>query len=204
MTREPSKPGFRAVVCRELYRMTTRRLYFGVTVVLPLFTIFFMATVFNKGVMEEIPVAVIDHDNTSTSRTIVRNMRSVPTFRVTGGYTNEAEARKALQARKIYGYLVIPYHFEEDATSGRNATLSYYYHYALLSVGGELLAAFETSLAPVQLAPVATRTVALGVSEEQAETFLLPVQADSRPVYSPGLDYTIYLTHPFFTSFSRY
>ncbi len=33
----------------------------------------------------------------------------------------------------------------------KNATLSYYYHYALMSVGGELMAAFETSLAPVAL-----------------------------------------------------
>lgn len=31
--------------------------------------------------------------------------------------------------------------------SGQDATLNYYYHYALLSVGGELMAAFS-SLAP--------------------------------------------------------
>ena len=53
-------------------------------------------------------------------------------------------ARKAVQKKEIYGYLSIPPKFGQDAISGKNATLSsYYYHYALLSVGGELMAAFE-------------------------------------------------------------
>ena len=62
--------------------------------------------------------------------------------------------------------------------SGQDATLNYYYHYALLSVGGELMAAFESSLAPVALSPIVMKAVALGVNEQQIETFLLPVQAN--------------------------
>ena len=79
-----------------------------------------------------------------------------------------------------------------------NATLSYYYHYALLSVGSELMAAFETALAPVALSPIAMEAVSLGVSQEQITTFLLPVQSSMHPLYNPDLDYSIYLSQPFF------
>lgn len=189
---------FRSVLLREWQRMTSRRLYFGVCIVLPLFALFFMATIFGNGQMENIPIGIIDQDNTATSRAITRNISAVPTFKVTKHYVNEAAARKAVQKKEIYGYLSIPPKFEQDAIAGKNATLCYYYHYALLSVGGELMAAFETSLAPVSLSPIVMEAVALGVEQDQITTFLLPVQANNHPIYNPSLDYSIYLSQPFF------
>lgn len=188
----------KSVVLREWHRMTSRRLYFGVCLVLPLFTLFFMATIFGNGQMENIPVGIVDQDNTATSREIVRRISAVPTFKVTHHFANEADARRAVQQKEIYGYLSIPPLFEQDALTGKDATLCYYYHYALLSVGGELMAAFESSLAPVALSPIAMQAVALGTSEQKIETFLLPVQGNNHPIYNPSLDYSVYLSQPFF------
>ena len=119
-----------AVMLREWTRMTSRRLYFGTCIVLPLFTLFFMATIFGNGQMENIPIGIVDQDNTATSRTIVRNLSAVPTFKVTRHFVNEAAAREAVQRKEIYGYLSIPPRFEQDAITDKDATLSYYYHYA--------------------------------------------------------------------------
>ncbi|MCS2593046.1 ABC transporter permease [Bacteroides thetaiotaomicron] len=159
---------------------------------------FFMATIFGNGQMENIPIGIVDQDNTASSRAIARNISAVPTFKVTKHFVNEEAARKAVQKKEIYGYLSIPPRFEQDAISGKNATLSYYYHYALLSVGGELMAAFETSLAPVSLSPIVMQAVALGVEQDKITTFLLPVQASNHPIYNPSLDYSVYLSQPFF------
>ena len=60
------------------------------------------------------------------------------------------------------------------------------------------MAAFESSLAPVALSPIVMKAVALGVNEQQIETFLLPVQANNHPIYNPSLDYSVYLSQPFF------
>ena len=186
------------VLHRELRRMTSRRLYLGVCLVLPLFCLFFMATIFGNGQMENIPIGIVDQDNTATSRQIARNISAVPTFSVTRHFTDEAAARQAVQRKEIYGYLSIPTGFEQHATTGMDATLSYYYHYALLSVGSELMAAFETALAPVALSPIAMEAVSLGLNQEQITTFLLPVQASMHPLYNPDLDYSVYLSQPFF------
>lgn len=189
---------FYSVLLREWQRMTSRRLYFGVCLVLPLFCLFFMATIFGSGQMENIPVGIVDQDNTAASRNITRRMEAVPTFKVTRHFVNEAAARKDVQQKEIYGYLSIPPGFEQDVVTGQNATLSYYYHYALMSVGGELMAAFEGSLAGVALSPVLMQAVSLGVDEQQIETFLMPVQASDHPIYNPSLDYSVYLSQPFF------
>ena len=42
-----------------------------------------MSTIFGNGQMENIPVGVVDEDNTSMSREVVRTVEAVPTFKVT-------------------------------------------------------------------------------------------------------------------------
>ena len=92
---------FRSVLLREWRRMTSRRLYLCVCIILPLFTLFFMATIFGNGQMENIPIGIVDQDNTASSRAITRNISAVPTFKVTRHFVNEEAARKAVQKKEI-------------------------------------------------------------------------------------------------------
>ena len=186
------------VLLRELHRMTSRRIYLGAAVVLPLFLIFFMATIFGNGQMRHLPIGIVDGDNTATSRSLVRNISAVPTFDVVRHYADEVEARAAVQRREVYGYLSIPPRFEEAMMRGTGATLCYYYHYALLAVGGEVMSAFETALIPVRMAPIVVEAVTLGATEENIETFLLPMTSDDHALYNPSLDYAVYLAVPIF------
>lgn len=186
------------VLLREWRRMTSRRIYLGAAVVLPLFLIFFMATIFGDGQMRHLPIGIVDEDNTSTSRSIVRSIAAVPTFDVVAHYANDAEARAAVSRREVYGYLSIPPRFEEAMVRGTDATLCYYYHYALLAVGGEVMSAFETVLIPVRMAPIVSEAIMLGDTEENIETFLLPMTADDHALYNPSLDYAEYLAVPIF------
>ena len=186
------------VFLRELRRMTSRRIYLGAAVVLPLFLLFFMATIFGDGQMTRLPIGIVDGDNTATSRSIVRNIAAVPTFDVVAHYADDAEARAAVSRREVYGYLSIPPRFEEATMRGMGATLCYYYHYALLAVGGEVMSAFETALISVRMAPIVVEAVTLGASEENIDTFLLPMTADDHALYNPSLDYAEYLAVPIF------
>ncbi len=189
---------FHKVFFRELNRMVSRRIYFGASIVLPLFTLFFMSTIFGSGEMENLPIGVVDLDNTASSRAIVRTIEAVPILKVDKHFINEIEARRSVQKKDIYGYLVIPHNFEADAIQGNNAVLAYYYHYALLAVGGEIMGAFETTLKPLEVTPIMVEAQALGVSEDAIETFLLPIQSADHPVYNPALNYSIYLSQSFF------
>ena len=189
---------FKAVLRRELNRMISRRLYWFVCVMLPLFCVFFMSTIFGSGQMENIPVGVVDLDNTATSRQIIRNVEASPTLKITAHYATAAEAREATQRKEIYGYLIVPPKFEQRVMMSNNATLNYYYHYALLSVGSEILNAFESVLEPIALSPIVMQATSMGVEEEQTISFLVPVTAQSHPLNNPDLDYAVYLSNPFF------
>ena len=177
---------------RELRRMTSRRIYFASCIVLPLFSLVFMATIFGHGQMENLPVGVVDADQTSLSRSIIRMVDATPELKVTKQYANETEARKAIQRKEIYGYLLIP--------SGIKS-LCYYYHNAMLSVGGELHSTFETILKQVSVTPIVTEAVGLGESQTNITSFLIPISEEEMVSYNPNRNYAIYLSQPFFFVF---
>ena len=177
---------------RELRRMTSRRIYLATCVVLPLFSLVFMATIFGNGQMKNLPVGVVDADQTSLSRSIVRMVDATPELQVTKHYANETEARKGMQKKEIYGYLLIP--------SGIK-TLCYYYHNAMLSVGGELHSTFETLLKQVSVTPIVTEAVGLGESQTNITSFLVPVSEEETVSYNANRNYAIYLSQPFFFVF---
>lgn len=189
------------VFLRELRRMTSRRIYFAACIVLPLFSLVFMATIFGNGQMEDLPVGVVDEDNTSTSREIARRVDATPTLRITRQYANETEARRDVQRKAIYGYLLIPSDFTEKAGNNQEATLCYYYHNAMLSVGGELRSTFETLLKQVSVTPIVTQAMAMGADEASITSFLMPITEDDFPIYNQHRNYTIYLSQPFFFIF---
>lgn len=195
---EREKGAFRRVLAREWTRMTSRRLYFGVCVGLPLFCILFMNTIFGDGQMEKIPVGIVDLDQTATSRQIARSIAAVPTSEVTARFADAKAARDAMQRKEIYAYLVIPPDFESDLLGGRPATLPYYYHFALLSVGTEIRSAWQTTLATLSAAPLAGAGIAAGGSANRIGSFLLPVTLQAHPLFNPSLDYSVYLTNPFY------
>ena len=186
------------LLSRECRRITSRRIYLGAAVVLPLFLLLFMTTIFGSGQMVQLPIGIVDADNTATSRSIVRAIAATPTLDVAKHYADDHAARAAVQRKEVYGYLSIPPRFEESVMRGTGATLCYYYHYALLAVGGEVMSAFETALMPVRMVPIVMSAVALGTTEQNVETFLLPMLADDHALYNPSLDYAVYLALPIY------
>lgn len=193
-----NKGAFGQVLTRELNRMVSRKLYFGVCIVLPLFCIFFMSTIFGTGEIEKVPIGIVDMDQTATSRTIVRTMTSVPTSEVIAYYADPLQAREAVLRKDIYGYLVIPNNFESDLYGGRSVTLPYYFHYALLSVGVELFSAFQSTLSTLSISPLIQVGRFTGTSANRIQSAVIPVNVESHPLFNPSLDYSTYLSNPFF------
>ena len=192
-----SEHAFVRVIGRELDRMISRRIYFGACIVLPLFSILFLSTFFGSGQMDSMPVGVVDMDQTATSREIIRSAAAVPQLKMTKHYVSQVEARNDVNNKTIYGYLVIPPDCESDALGGRETSLCYYYHYALLAVGGEVKSGFETVLRTLSVAPVMMQAAVLGIDEQNTANFLMPITSCTHALFNPDLNYAVYLSNPF-------
>ncbi len=190
--------GFFAVVKRECRILTSRPLYLFSAVIFPLFALFFMTTIFGNGMIDNVPVAIVDEDDSKMSREIKLLCSAVPEIYVAKTFHNTAEARDALLSKEIYGYLIIPHDFQEDVMANRNTTLTLCYHYAFLSVGSEVMQGFLNALSIIAVTPLRQTTDFLGIDDTTLETLASPISIQSHPLYNPSLDYSAYLTFPYY------
>ncbi len=190
--------GFWAVVKRECLILTSRPLYLFTALVFPLFALFFMTTIFGNGMINELPVAIVDEDDSHTSRNITRLCSAVPEIHVTQVVPNTTEARDALLSKEIYGYLIIPNGFESDVNSNKKTNLTLCYHYAFLSVGSEVMQGFLNVLKNIAVEPLQQSADFLGIDSKTIENIASPISINAHPLYNPSLNYSSYLTFPYF------
>ena len=192
------KSGFWSVVKRECRILISRPLYLFTALVFPLFALFFMTTIFGDGMIDEIPVAIVDEDDSRMSRNIIRLCSAVPEIRVTQVLPNTAEARDALLSKKIYGYLIIPNDFESDVNANKSTNLTVCYHFAFLSVGDEVLQGFLNVLKIIAVSALQESSNFLGIDGGTLESIASPISISAHPLYNPSLNYTSYLSFPYF------
>ena len=192
------KSGFWSVVKRECRILISRPLYLFTALVFPLFALFFMTTIFGDGMIDEIPVAIVDEDDSKMSRNIIRLCSAVPEIRVTQVLPNTAEARDALLSKKIYGYLIIPSDFESDVNANKSTSLTVCYHFAFLSVGDEVLQGFLNVLKIIAVSALQESSDFLGIDGGTLESIASPISISAHPLYNPSLNYTSYLSFPYF------
>lgn len=181
------------IMKRECQRMVARPLYLFCMVIAPLFCYIFFTTLMGSGLPTNLPIAVVDLDDTSTSRNLARNLDAFEQTAVVARYGSVDEARSAMQRGEIYGFFYIPKGLSADAQSQQQPTLSFYTNNSYL-IAGSLL--FKDMKMMSELASgAAARTVlyAKGATEDQAMAFLQPIVIDTHPLNNPWLNYSVYL-----------
>ena len=91
--------GIAGIMVRELRRLVSRPLYLCCMVAAPLLCCLFFTTLMYEGLPKDMPVGVVDEDNTSTTREILRNMDAFSQVHLTEDYASVSEARRAMQRR---------------------------------------------------------------------------------------------------------
>lgn len=126
------------VIQRECRRLVSRPLYLFCMVIAPLFCYIFFTTLMDSGLPQNLPAGVVDMDDSSTSRNIVRNLDAFSQTGVVAHYSNVTDARIAVQEGKIYGFFYIPKGLSVEAQSQRQPKISFYTNYSYL-IAGSLL-----------------------------------------------------------------
>ena len=175
------------VMQRECRRLVSRPLYLFCMVIAPLFCYLFFTTLMDSGLPQNLPAGVVDMDDSSTSRNIVRNLDAFSQTGVVAHYSNVTDARIAVQEGKIYGFFYIPKGLSAEAQSQRQPKISFYTNYSYLIAGSLLFR--DMKMMGELTAGSAARSVlyAKGATEDQALDFLQPIVVDTDPLDKPWL-----------------
>ncbi len=154
---------------RECRRLVSRPLYLFCMVIAPLFCYIFFTTLMDSGLPKDLPAGVVDMDDSSTSRNIVRNLDAFSQTGVVAHYSNVTDARIAMQEGKIYGFFYLPKGLSAEAQSQRQPTISFYTNYSYL-IAGSLLFRDMKMMGELTSGAAARTTMlyAKGATENQA------------------------------------
>ena len=182
------------VMLRELSILRKNYIYAACMVVFPLMVMVFFTSLMEDGLPVEMPMGIVDADNTSTTRALIRRLDAFQMSRITQSYATVAEARKAIQNNEIYGFLYFPKGTTEKLLASRQPKISYYYSYTTLAAGALLMKDLKT-ISTLGSAAVGQATMrAKGFTPEQIQTFLQPIKIDLHQIANPWTSYNSYLT----------
>lgn len=185
---------------REVLRIAVRPLYLFCMIIAPVFCYLFFTTLMANGLPTDLPAGVVDLDNTSTTRNIIRNLDAFQQTHIVAHYPSVMEARKAIQRGEIYSFYYIPEGTTEATLASRQPKVSFYVNYSYL-IAGSLLYKDQRTISELAAGAVGRATLyAKGATEDQAMAFLQPIVIDTHALNNPWLNYSVYLCNTLFPS----
>ena len=179
---------------RECGILAHNPIYFFCMIVGPVLVTVFFTSLMDDGQPTDMPCGIVDLDNTSTTRAMVRKLDAFESTKVTAYFNNVNEARRAIQRGEIYAFLYLPKGTTDKLLATRQPKVSFYYS-GVVMVAGSMMFKDLTTVTMLSSASVgATKLSALGKSPIEIEQFLQPISVNLHMLGNPWMNYNVYLS----------
>jgi ABC-2 type transport system permease protein len=182
------------VAKREVNRMTSRGLYILMVLILPILSILFFSSLLKEGIPTKMPIAIVDLDQTATSRKIARAIDVTPLSKVTEYLQSETEAMSELRTGNIYGFVVLPKDLQTDIFESHQPVISYYYQNGFLIAGGLMQNDLTLILNTLSTGINIQKREAMGQPEDYIMSQVQPIQLSTHQLFNPTASYPAYIT----------
>lgn len=190
-----SSTGFWTVFVREWKRIFSSKICIWGMIAAPLLTFGIMMYMMHQGLPAKIPIAVVDLDNSSTSRALIRQLDAFSKTNIEFKSLSFREARTSMERMEIYGVFTIPKDFAKDAMSGNRPKIVFYTNNAFL-ISGSLLFQDMKTISVLASASVGLQMgEAKGYTQGQLMPILQPITIETHAIGNPWLNYSVYLNN---------
>ena len=166
---------------------------FSMVVWIPLATVLLIWWIFSQTQITDLPIGVIDQDNSPIANTAVRYLEASPTLTVRQLYYSEAEAKAAILQRDIYAIVIIPEDFSRHILSAEPAPLilqvnaQYGTHSGIIQTSVQAVAGTLSAGVEIQ------RLVKQGMAPSQAAIAYSPIGIQRISLFNAATDYQQFL-----------
>lgn len=150
---------------------------------------------FSAGLPKQLPVAVVDQDNSQISRMLTRHMTANSVISVEP-YSELSEAYDALRQAKVYGVVVFPHQFKNKLLTSRSPTIDIRYNSQYLLVGKLLASQIQISLGDGLLKTAEQKLLLSGVNPASLDVNLSPVTSQTTALFNRNTNYVGFLVPP--------
>ncbi len=183
----------REIIKREFRRITERKSLYLLMILLPIAVSILYAFIYKGEIVRDLPVAILDRDHSSLSRTVTEFVEASGSMKIAGYVTSVEEIKAGIQSGKFQGAFAIPHNFENDVKSGKNSTIVIYKNTANLIVGNLLMRDGMTIVKTVSAGALIKKLRNKGMLYDQAMAVANPVKIEAQSLYNPNYSYLGYL-----------
>ncbi|WP_418915730.1 ABC transporter permease [Alistipes ihumii] len=188
---------FRNAFVRELRSFGSHKFFYMLSLGLPILSFLFFILLFRTGVPRDMPVAVLDQDNSPLSRRLTRMIDATPSARVVYQITDMKEGERMMKQGKIDAIIQIPSGLEKNVYSNTQARVMAYINGLNLTKNGllnkDILTVATTFSSGIQLQTLMKK----GLSETEAYNQMMPIYFEKHILFNPYTNYSYYLLPSF-------
>lgn len=160
---------------------------------IPLATVLLIWWIFSQTQITDLPIGVIDQDNSAVANTTVRYLEASPTLTVRQLYYSPADAEAAILQRDIYAVVIIPEDFSRNILSNKPAPLILQVNAQYGTHSGIIQTAVQAVASTLSAGVEIKRLVKQGVGPSQAMTAYSPISIQRISLFNAATDYQQFL-----------
>lgn len=162
-------------------------------VIVPVFWSVILACIFSAGLMRDLPVGLVDNDNSAASRQTAQVLESIPSVDVVR-FESAASAREALASSQIYGLAVIPQDWSAKSSGARSdSAIELYLNRSYYAIAVTLEADIKMAFADSAVQKLIAAAAQTGGGLHGAKTRFSVVTPDVLIAGNPTINYQAYL-----------
>lgn len=181
------------IFVREMRYIFRHRTTMFITVLGPVLSFILICLIFQQGVPDSLPVAVVDNDHSAFSRTLNRMVAATAIAETDRSYLNLNDAQKALEAGTVDAVIYIPAKTEQNIINGKQVDIPLYLNNTNVVKSGLLNSGIQKALATLSAGVKLKFHIAGGKTYQQALENSIPVSVHSTALFNPYLNYTYFL-----------
>ena len=185
------------VARREVSAISRDRLYISVVVLLPIAMMAFFAIIFRSGVIENLPIAVVDEDRSIMSQRLVRMLDSTRGVDVTYSAMSIDEAERLMLGGDVSAIVYIASGFSRGLNNGEGGVVECYIPGTSLSAAGIVEQSVQGCVRALSESLSVDKLQTLQVGYKEAVADISPINLVVRITANPYLNYGYYLSPVF-------
>lgn len=187
------KPEFVNEMVKEAKRIVDTRSLMLITVVVPPILFFLFAYLYQSALVRQIPIAIIDHDNSVISRTIISSFGASPSFTLKTYYTSLEEAKEGVISGEVDGIVFIPKNLERDIKKGKQVNPVVFANGINVIKSNYIMSDATKILKMISGGVLLKKFRSAGMTETQAMEIVSPIRYDFQTLYNSNYSYSDFL-----------
>ena len=159
----------------------------------PIISFALIVAIFYKGVVHDMPIAVVDNDKSKLSRELLFNIDSSATMKITHNLNSLKEAIELVKCGEVYGVVIIPSNFLKDTLLQKQPKVTAMLNTQYILIGKILTSALSSTVMQSSAQVEYVKTLNTLQNPKATINSILPIGLQITPFFNTYQNYFLFL-----------